>query len=62
MNSYGYGGNNVDYVPFHKTRMGETFICKTVPDLIRAIERLNDLLERLVTAHSSSQHDNREDT
>ena len=28
--------------------MGEKFICKTVPDLIRQLERLNDLLERLV--------------
>ncbi len=25
----------MDYAPFHKTRMGEKFICKTVPDLIR---------------------------
>ena len=39
----------MDYAPFYKTRMGEKFICKTVPDLIRQLERLNDLLERLVT-------------
>ena len=38
----------MDYVPLHKTRMGEKFFCKTVPDLIKAIERLNDALERLV--------------
>ncbi len=38
----------MDYAPFHKTRMGEKFFCKTVPDLIRQLERLNELLERLV--------------
>ena len=38
----------MDYVPLHKTRMGEKFICKTVPDLIRQLERLNEILERLV--------------
>jgi hypothetical protein len=27
--------------------MGERFYCKTVPDLIRQLERLNDILERL---------------
>ena len=35
-------------VPFYKTRMGEKFICKTVPDIVRAIERLNAALERIV--------------
>ena len=38
----------MDYAPFYKTRMGEKFICKTVPDLIRQLERLNDILDRLV--------------
>ena len=37
----------MDHVPFYKTRMGERFYCKTVPDLIRQLERLNDTLERL---------------
>ena len=37
----------MDYAPFYKTRMGEKFYCKTVPDLIRQLERLNDALERL---------------
>ncbi len=35
-------------VPFYKTRMGEKFFCKTMPDLIRQLERLNDILQRLV--------------
>ena len=34
-------------VQFFKTRMGEKFICKTVPDLIRQLERLNNVLEHL---------------
>ena len=37
----------MDYAPFYKTRMGERFYCKTVPDLIRQLERLNVVLERL---------------
>ena len=38
----------MDHAPFYKTRMGEKFYCKTVPDLVRQLERLNDLLERLL--------------
>ena len=37
----------MDYVPLHKTRMGEKFFAKTVPDLIRAIERLAVAMEQL---------------
>ncbi len=35
----------MDHVPFYKTRMGEKFICKTVPDLVKAIERLASGIE-----------------
>ena len=35
-------------IQFHETRMGRTFIEHTVPELVRHIARLNDLLERLV--------------
>ncbi len=45
----------MDYAPFYKTRMGEKFICKTVPDLIRQLERLNDILERLVDQQQESE-------
>ena len=41
-------------VPFYKTRMGERFICKTVPDLIRAIERLNNVLTRIADQRESA--------
>ncbi len=33
---------------FHKTRMGHTFYEHTMPELVRQLARLNDLLERLV--------------
>ena len=39
-------------VQFFKTRMGEKFICKTEPDLIRQLERLNKSLEKLVEQKS----------
>jgi hypothetical protein len=35
-------------VPFHLTRMGQIYCEKTLPELVRQIERLNGLLERLV--------------
>ena len=38
----------MDYPPFYRTRRGEVFFGKHVPDLIRQLGRLNDLLERLV--------------
>ena len=44
-------------VEFYKTRMGEKFYCKTVPDLIREAARMNDLLERLVTLLERQEED-----
>ena len=44
----------MDYVPLHKTRMGEKFYCKTVPDLIKAIERLNNVLTRIADQSESA--------
>ncbi len=34
--------------PFYKTRMGQRFYERTAPELVRQLERLNELLERLV--------------
>ncbi len=48
----------MDYPPFYKTRMGEKFYCKTVPDMIRQLERLNDLLDRLVSAQDPRRREN----
>lgn len=47
----------MDHVPFYKTRGGEQFLFKTVPDLIRAIERLADVLERLVADRDPERED-----
>jgi hypothetical protein len=34
--------------PFYKTRMGQNFYERTVPELVKQLERLNELLARLV--------------
>ncbi len=34
--------------PFFKTRMGQSFYEHTMPTLVKQLERLNELLERLV--------------
>ncbi len=34
--------------PFFKTRMGHQFYDRTMPALVKQLERLNELLERLV--------------
>ncbi len=35
---------------FFQTRMGQRFFEHTMPELVRQVERLNELLERLVAA------------
>ena len=40
----------MDETPFHKTRMGQQFYERTVPELVTQLERLNELLERLLAA------------
>jgi len=45
----------MDHAPFYKTRGGEKFLFKTVPDLIRQLERLNDVLERLVATRERDE-------
>ncbi len=34
--------------PFFKTRMGQVFYERTMPELVKQIARLNELLEQLV--------------
>jgi len=36
-------------VQFFQTRMGQRFYESTMPELVRQLTRLNDLLERIVT-------------
>jgi hypothetical protein len=38
----------MEQVPFYQTRMGQQFYERTLPELVRQIERLNGLLERLL--------------
>ena len=38
----------MDDVPFYKTRMGHQFYDRTMPNLVKQLERLNDILDRLV--------------
>ena len=45
----------MEWPPFYRTRRGEQFFNKAVPDLIRQLERLNDLLERLVATQEPRQ-------
>jgi len=35
-------------IPFYRTRMGQRFYEHTVPELVRQIARVGDLLEKLV--------------
>ena len=34
--------------PFYKTRMGQVYYERTMPELVEQIERLNELLARIV--------------
>jgi hypothetical protein len=39
--------------PFFKTRMGQQFYERTMPELVKQLQKLNDLLEILTTQHHS---------
>ena len=39
-------------IPFYKTRMGHQFYERTMPELVKQLARLNELLERLVERRS----------
>ncbi len=43
--------------PFFKTRMGHTYYEHTVPELVRQLARLNELLERLIAAQKPENGD-----
>jgi hypothetical protein len=43
--------------PFFKTRMGQRYYERTMPELVKQLERLNELLERLLP-HTDSDSDN----
>lgn len=41
-------------VPFHSTRMGQRYYEHTLPELVRQLTRLNDLLEEALTNEVNS--------
>ncbi len=36
-------------IPFHQTKIGRDFLDRTMPELVRQLARLNELLERLAS-------------
>ena len=42
---------------FFQTRMGHTYYEHTVPELVRQLARLNELLERLIAAQKPEKGD-----
>ena len=42
---------------FFQTRMGQRFYEHTVPELVRQVERLNELLDRIVAAQERRPRD-----
>ena len=45
--------------PFYKTRMGQYFYEKTVPDLVKQLARLNELLARVVDQQNIRDEEDR---
>ncbi len=43
--------------PFFMTRMGHTYYEHTMPELVRQITRLNELLERLIAVQEPSRRE-----
>jgi hypothetical protein len=43
--------------PFHTTRIGQDFLDKTMPALVKEIARMNELLERVVRAMERREGD-----
>ena len=39
--------SSIPSIPFHTTKIGRQFLARTVPELVRQIERLNGNLERI---------------
>jgi len=46
--------DGVNDIPFHQTRMGQRFYERTLPELVKQIERLNELLERVVESREAT--------
>ena len=53
------GERTVSETPFYKTRMGQQFYDRTVPDLVQQLQRLNETLERLATLLDRQDDENK---
>ena len=47
--------------PFYKTRMGQRFYESTMPELVKQLGRLNEILERLVNRQEQKLDSTEED-
>jgi len=47
--------------PFYKTRMGQRFYERTMPELMKQLERLNEILELLVNRQEQKLDSTEED-
>ena len=45
----------MDWPPFYRTAMGRQYYEKTIPDLIRQLEKLNKILGRLIEQMPESE-------
>ena len=50
-------GVPVSDIPFHQTAMGRDFYDRNLPELVRQVTRLNDLLERLLARLDEGRED-----
>ena len=48
--------------PFFKTRMGQRFYERTMPELVKQLERLNDLLERAIAQRTRADDTGEEES
>ncbi len=56
-----WGGQGGGDAPFYRTMMGRRLIEHTLPEGVRQLTRLNDLLERLLEAFVETQSDSRKE-
>ena len=49
------GGGGVNDIPFHQTGIGHQFFERTMPELVRQLARLNELLTEVVAPRPQRQ-------
>jgi hypothetical protein len=53
------GGTGMEWPPFYRTALGERFFAQRVPALIKQLERLNTVLERLADQQEGRDEEDR---